>query len=184
MLLFPIIGAIPAKMSKESTSLSNYAYAEGSSLYQNSSSTATPDANTSGLIEKNVRQIFNEDNITNKTGANKTIDLFQDKNETRILTNTTLNITSGSNVATPSSSKVTGDFNGDGFEDKAIGVPSEDVGSASGTISNAGVVHVIYGSPVGLSTSSVLPDQLLKQESLDNGGIPEENDLFGLSLLR
>jgi len=170
----------------EATNISNYASAEVSGNYQNSSSSANPEANTSGLMKKNERQIFNQDNSTKMTGrslSNNTIDLFQDKNETRILTNTTIsNITSGSNVVASASSKVTGDFNGDGFEDKAIGVPFEDLDSPSGTITNAGVVHVIYGSPSGLSTSSVLPDQLLRQDSLDNGGIPEVNDMFGSSL--
>ena len=38
-----------------------------------------------------------------------------------------------------------GDFNGDGYVDRAVGVPLEDVGSAS----DAGVVNVLYGSPTG-----------------------------------
>jgi hypothetical protein len=40
-----------------------------------------------------------------------------------------------------------GDFNGDGFDDLAVGVPREDLGS----VVNAGAVNVIYGSPKGLT---------------------------------
>src|SRR6266496_1779736 len=41
------------------------------------------------------------------------------------------------------------DFNGDGFGDLAVGVPSEDVG----TVTDAGAVHVLYGSPDGLAAA-------------------------------
>ncbi|MCI0477985.1 MAG: FG-GAP repeat protein, partial [Anaerolineales bacterium] len=43
-----------------------------------------------------------------------------------------------------------GDFNGDGYDDLAIGVPDENIG----TISNAGGVHVMYGSSGGLTTTN------------------------------
>ena len=49
------------------------------------------------------------------------------------------------------------DFNGDGFQDLAVGAPNEDVG----TIVDAGAVNVLYGSPSGLSASKcfrVRPD--------------------------
>jgi hypothetical protein len=65
------------------------------------------------------------------------------------------------------SSEITADFNNDGFEDKAIGVPGEDlVDNVNGDQRNAGVVQVIYGSKVGLEAGgldSILPDQLLHQ---------------------
>jgi hypothetical protein len=41
------------------------------------------------------------------------------------------------------------DFNGDGFDDVAVGVPGEDVG----TIADAGAVNVIYGSSGGLTAA-------------------------------
>lgn len=47
-------------------------------------------------------------------------------------------------------SLATGDFNCDGYDDLAIGVPHEDVG----TILDAGAVNVIYGSSGGLSTTA------------------------------
>ncbi len=39
-----------------------------------------------------------------------------------------------------------GDFDGDGYDDLAVGVPSEAIHGANVT----GVVNVIYGSPAGL----------------------------------
>ena len=50
------------------------------------------------------------------------------------------------------------DFNNDGFDDLALGVPGENVGS----IANAGAVNVIYGSVAGLTASG---DQLWHQDS-------------------
>lgn len=44
-----------------------------------------------------------------------------------------------------------GDFDGDGYDDLAVGAPSEDVGNTS----NAGLVNVIFGSAGGLETRSV-----------------------------
>src|SRR6476620_3661770 len=44
---------------------------------------------------------------------------------------------------------VRGDFNGDGRDDLAVGVPSESVGSAS----EAGAVNVLYGGAGGLSAT-------------------------------
>jgi hypothetical protein len=69
------------------------------------------------------------------------------------------------------------DFNGDGFEDLAIGIPSEDVGS----IANAGAVNVIYGSASGLS-STVSGDLLLTQYSVNVPDSAEADDGFGDSL--
>lgn len=61
-----------------------------------------------------------------------------------------------------------GDFNGDDFDDLAVGVPAEDVSAE-----NAGAVNLIYGSAEGLTE---VGDQLLTQ------GNPEEFDHFGRSL--
>ncbi len=44
---------------------------------------------------------------------------------------------------------VSGDFNGDGYDDLAIGVRREDIGA----IVDAGAVHVLYGSPSGLTST-------------------------------
>ena len=76
----------------------------------------------------------------------------------------------------------TGDFNGDGFEDAAIGVPGEDVGS----INNAGAVNIIYGSGSGLDPDGPpLNDQVWTQNSagLNSGIGAESGDGFGSSLV-
>jgi hypothetical protein len=68
-----------------------------------------------------------------------------------------------------------GDFDGDGYDDLAIGAPGESVGPAAG----AGQVTVLYGSPFGLyATDTVLVNQ-------DTGGLSstaEAGDAFGSEL--
>jgi hypothetical protein len=62
------------------------------------------------------------------------------------------------------------DFNGDDFDDLAVGVPSEDVGGQV----NAGVVNILFGSASGLTGTN----QLLTQAS------PEAGDQFGASVAK
>jgi hypothetical protein len=66
----------------------------------------------------------------------------------------------------------TGDFNGDGFSDLAIGVPNEDV---VGTIDGGGV-NVVYGSMTGLITAG---NQWWTQDSPGIGDAAEPSDWFG-----
>lgn len=77
-----------------------------------------------------------------------------------------------------------GDFNGDGRDDLAIGVPGEDVVSTQQTVPviNAGAVNVVYGSANGfvLRNGNGLRPQIWHQEKL--GGILEAEDRFGSSL--
>jgi hypothetical protein len=71
-----------------------------------------------------------------------------------------------------------GDFNGDGFDDLAIGIPREDIGF----VVNAGTVLVIYGSTEGLTTANA---PLPQKWRIGAGGIfstPKSGDLFGLAL--
>jgi hypothetical protein len=68
-----------------------------------------------------------------------------------------------------------GDFNGDGRDDLAVGVPDEDVG----TINNTGVVNVLYGSGSGLTAAG---DQMWAQGSGGLVNAAEENDTFGKAL--
>ena len=70
-----------------------------------------------------------------------------------------------------------GDFNGDGIDDLAIGVPFEDV--ISGSTSSAGQVQVLYGSPSGLSAISPITNQIWTQDSTDVDDVAEVLDLFG-----
>jgi len=67
------------------------------------------------------------------------------------------------------------DFNGDGFDDLAVGAPFEDVGGALG----AGAVNVLYGSAAGLTGAG---SQLFTQDSPGVPGVAEHDDLFGGAL--
>jgi len=72
-------------------------------------------------------------------------------------------------------SLATGDFNDDGRDDLAIGVPWEDVGSKA----DAGAVNVIYGSNNGLSPYE---NQLWYQDTPGMLDTSESNDHYGYSL--
>jgi disulfide bond formation protein DsbB len=64
-----------------------------------------------------------------------------------------------------------GDYNGDGRADLAIGAPGENTSS--------GVVHVLYGSAAGLTATGT---QLWSQDSPGIAGTAEANDQFGYAL--
>jgi hypothetical protein len=64
-----------------------------------------------------------------------------------------------------------GDFNGDSGADLAIGAPGEN--------DLAGVVHVLYGTPSGLTASG---SQLWSQDSPGIAGVAESTDFFGGAL--
>ena len=68
-----------------------------------------------------------------------------------------------------------GDFDGDGFTDLAIGSRGETVGS----VTEAGAVHVLYGSSGGLTG---IGSRLFTQDSPGIGSTVEELDGFGSSL--
>jgi len=72
------------------------------------------------------------------------------------------------------SSLASGNFNGDEYDDLAVGVPGKKFGSKR----NAGAVYVIYGSPRGLTNNS---SQLWHQDMLIPGQ-SEGGDSFGFSL--
>ncbi|MGH8471742.1 MAG: hypothetical protein ACREVJ_04635 [Gammaproteobacteria bacterium] len=66
-----------------------------------------------------------------------------------------------------------GDFNGDGFDDLAIGVPGETVGSVRG-----GAVAVLYGTSNGISATST-PNRVFDQNSTNPPDTAEDGDKFG-----
>jgi len=74
---------------------------------------------------------------------------------------------------------VYGDFNADGFDDMAIGVPGHDTSVGDVEVRDVGAVNVIYGTADGLST---LRNQLFTQDSPDVLGRAETGDAFGASL--
>ena len=187
MLLFPLI-TLPSPRT-QTTIMANYAYAQISSNDDGdsySSITVISDGNSPGVIKKNATQTVNQDNNTNKmtefesTSNNAIVSSkSQFKNETGFSSNTTTaDITSGNNDAALVATGVTGDFNGDGFDDKAIGASGEEFGSSNTT----GAVHVIYGSSGGLSATAVIADQMWTQDSAGIEGIAEDWDYFGVTI--
>jgi hypothetical protein len=74
------------------------------------------------------------------------------------------------------------DFNGDGFDDLAIGVRDEDLGAANG-IGDAGAVNVIYGSPTGLDVNAGPGNQFWTQDSPDVLDQAEAGDLFSRTVV-
>jgi hypothetical protein len=68
-----------------------------------------------------------------------------------------------------------GDFDGDGYDDLAVGAPLETVG----TTSSAGAVNVIYGSSDGLTGSGT---QLWHQDIAGSADTAETQDEFGWTL--
>jgi hypothetical protein len=69
----------------------------------------------------------------------------------------------------------TGDYNGDGRSDLAVGIPIEPVGM----VMKAGAIAVIYGSVSGLTD---VGNQLWSQDSPDILNSAEMNDFFGSAL--
>jgi hypothetical protein len=68
-----------------------------------------------------------------------------------------------------------GDFDGDGYDDLAVGVSGEDVGD----VARAGAINVLYGSATGLIATG---DQLWDQSTAGIEGSPELDDHFGSAL--
>ena len=70
-------------------------------------------------------------------------------------------------------SLTSGDFNGDGFDDLAVGSPGDEIGG----FDNAGMVTVAYGSATGLENQ-----QVFHQNTPGIGGVASAGELFGSSL--
>ncbi len=68
-----------------------------------------------------------------------------------------------------------GDFNGDGFDDLAIGAPYESFGS----MAFAGAINVLYGSPDGIQTTGA---RFLDKTASGTGENTEQADTFGSAL--
>jgi len=76
-------------------------------------------------------------------------------------------------------SRVTaGDFNGDTYDDLAVGVQQEEVNG----MRNAGGVNVIYGSASGLHKNLGHADQFWSQDSSGIDDVAETFDCFGGAL--
>ncbi len=71
--------------------------------------------------------------------------------------------------------QVRADFNRDGFDDLALGVPGEDIrDGAFNNIPDVGAINVIYGSPTGLS-ATYTANQFWHQ---DTPGVFDNNEAF------
>lgn len=76
------------------------------------------------------------------------------------------------------SSLSSGDFNGDGYDDLAIGASGEKINN----VAQAGAVSVLYGTAVGLQADAQPDDQFWNQSTADVQGKTEANDQFGYAL--
>ena len=157
---------------------SNYVFAEIDSQMTNDEVEYSDEENSSLSSTSESKSNLNVKNPFGSTGDNNK------KVKTNILSlektsSTESSLTSSSQSAqAESSNEVYGDFNGDGFDDLAIGVPGETLGS----ISAAGAVEVIYGSSNGLSATSAHADQFWTQDSTNIDDSAEPHDEFGFSL--
>jgi hypothetical protein len=68
-----------------------------------------------------------------------------------------------------------GDFDADGFDDLAIGVSGESIGSGVDAVSNAGALHILFGGGTGLTASA---DVILFRGGGLNGA-PQTNEMLG-----
>lgn len=73
------------------------------------------------------------------------------------------------------------DFDGDGYDDVAVGVPFEDYTASGTTLLDVGLVHILYGSSAGVTADAPHLD-LFYESTLHNGGEREEGDQFGRTL--
>jgi hypothetical protein len=86
---------------------------------------------------------------------------------------------SGGSARKACNDTVAGDFNGDGEDDLAVGVPDEDVISEDDEedeITNAGAVHIIHGDGAGLEP---LDSYYLSQDTPEVDDTAEAGDAFG-----
>jgi len=74
--------------------------------------------------------------------------------------------------------EIKADFNGDGNDDLAIGLPNEDILS----VEDAGAVQVLFGSSSGLSAASPIANQFWTQDSTNVDDATEGFDRFGWPL--
>ncbi len=70
-----------------------------------------------------------------------------------------------------------GDFNGDGYDDLAAGVPGEDIDNLA--LNNVGAVNIIFGSSNGLTETG---DILLLEDDLGIFGTSQDGDSLGTAL--
>jgi hypothetical protein len=75
-----------------------------------------------------------------------------------------------------------GDFNGDGYDDLAAGLPLETHGSGDDALEFAGAVNVFQGGPTGLMATAAHPARLWHQDIPDMVDDVAGAERFGISL--
>lgn len=74
------------------------------------------------------------------------------------------------------------DYNGDGYDDLAVGIPMETHGAGGGAILYGGAINVINGGATGLEATVAWPARIWHQDSTDVEDQVAENEFFGFSL--
>lgn len=108
------------------------------------------------------------------TGLTTTRAQFWSQNTAGVLDGSAMSDQFGSALAT-------GDFNRDGRDDLAIGVPFEDIGIIINIMLNAGAVNVLYGGNAGLTATG---NQFWHQDVPGVLNVAEAGDRFGAALGR
>jgi hypothetical protein len=75
-----------------------------------------------------------------------------------------------------------GDFDGDGYDDIAVGIPYETHGEGGGALTNGGAMNVIMGSANGLEATAEKPARLWHQDVTGMAGAVASLDAFGWAL--
>jgi hypothetical protein len=75
-----------------------------------------------------------------------------------------------------------GDFDGDGYDDLALGTPRENHGSGPGTITYGGSLNIIRGGGGGLVATAGQPARIWHQDVTDMADEVAPNELFGQAL--
>jgi F5/8 type C domain/FG-GAP repeat len=150
VLLFPLLSTVP----------SSAAFAQISNYQDNSSSISSSFETSSNVTTiKNVTQKVGQDNYTKLELESLSTNSMFFENETGTLSNITdnsANITNISNAAAEGSIAVTGDFNGDGSDDLAIGAPDEDVEVGVSCTTNLPIASVTASGNDGNVPENVL----------------------------
>lgn len=75
-----------------------------------------------------------------------------------------------------------GDFDGDSYDDLAVGLPYETHGEGGGALTHGGAINVIMGSANGLEATAEKPAHLWHQDSTGIDGVVASLDAFGWAL--
>ena len=166
VLLLSLLSSIPPSAT-QATMIPNYTYAQNTdSDVKFSPITASTGAGPNMTNKNDTLGLVNEFNNTNNTTGqelrpnNTILSKSQFENESILISNTTNGtnaaINSISSAAGQGSPRVTGDFNGDGADDLAIGVPFEDKEIGGSCITNLPISSVIASGNDGNVPQNVL----------------------------